>query len=152
MTQDPENEWHGKVGAEYGSFNRMEGVFNVSGGLLKDTLYAGLNGQYMQNDGWIENDHPGMDEDANKAKDRRISGYLLFKPTDRLSARFTVSNDYTNDDWTEGYGLPAGSDISDFDQDDAENVDFDVPTEEEYESNSQSLNLNYNSRLSTKPK
>jgi iron complex outermembrane recepter protein len=143
VTKDPENEWHGKVGAEYGSFNRMEGIFNVSGGLLKDTLYAGLNGQYMQDDGWIENDFPGMDKDANKEKDRRISGFLLFKPTDGLSARLTLSNDYEKRYWIDGYGLPGGSDIDAFDRGDAENVNFDVPTYKETESNSQSLNLTY---------
>lgn len=39
--------------------------------------------------------------------------------------------------------MPGGTNIGDFDRDDAERVDFDVPTYEEYESSSQSLNLAY---------
>jgi iron complex outermembrane receptor protein len=131
------------VNAEYGSFNFMRGLFSGSGPLIKDSLYLGINGQYQSDDGWIENTHSGMDDDANEEEDRRISGYFLYKPTDRLSARLTVSNDYTKRYWINGYGLPGGTDISNFDRDDAEHVDFDVPTKEEYDSNSQSLNLSY---------
>jgi iron complex outermembrane receptor protein len=143
VTKDPGDTFQGKVGAEYGSFNFMRGLFNGSGPLVKDKLYLGINGQYRRDDGWIENTHSGMDENANEEEDRRISGYLLFKPTDRLRARLVLSNDYTRESWVDGYTLPPGSDISSFDRDEAEQVDFDVPTKEEFESNSQSLNLAY---------
>lgn len=143
VTQMPENEWQGKVGAEYGSFNFMRGLFNGSGALVKDSLYLGINGQYQQDDGWIDNTRNGRDEDSNEEEDRRFSGYLLFKPTDQLSARLTVSNDYFKHYWIDGCSLPAGTDIGAFNRDDAENAEFDVPTHEKYESNSQSLNLSY---------
>jgi len=143
VTKDPENEWHGKIGAEYGSFNRMEGQFNAGGALLKDTLYAGLNGQYMRDDGWIENHYPGMERDANEEEDRRLSGYLLYKPVDRLSARLTLSSDYTDSNWMDGYGMPGGTDLDAVERDDAEDVAFDVPTWEQIESFSQSLDATY---------
>lgn len=143
VTKDPDNAFQGKAGAEYGSFDFMHGLINGSGPLVKDKLYLGINGQYRRKDGWVENTHSGMDEEANEEEGRRISGYLLFKPTVRLRARLVLSNDYTRKSWMDGYGLPGGSDISDFDRDEAEHVDFDVPTEEEFESNSQSLNLAY---------
>jgi len=130
VTQDPDNVFRGKAEAEYGSFNFMRGMFNINGPLIRDTLYMGINGQYQRDDGWIENTHAGMDEAADEDEDRRISGYLLYKPTDRLRARLTFSNDYSKEYWMEGYGLPGGSSISDFNRDDAEQVDFDMPTYE----------------------
>ena len=143
VTKDPENEWHGKVGAEYGSFNYFEGLFNINGALLEDTVYAGFNGQYTRDDGWIENDYPGRDKDANEEENRRVSGYLLYKPFDRLRARFTLSNDYFEENWQNGYGVPVGTPMSELDRDDAEHVEFDVPTEETIESTSQSLDVTY---------
>jgi iron complex outermembrane recepter protein len=151
VTKDPGNEWKGKVGGEYGSFDFFRGVFNGSGPLVEDTLYMGLNGQYMRDDGWIENEYPGMDEEANEEEDRRVSGFLLFKPTDELSARLTLSNDFEKRYWIDGYGLPGGADIDAFDRDDAEHVNFDVPTCEETESNSQSLNSLRGSSSSVEP-
>ena len=143
VTKDPSNALQGKVGTEYGSFNYMEGTFNVSGALVADKFYAGLNGQYRKDDGWIDNDYPGMNEDANRERDQRISGYVLYKPADRFRARLTISNDYAKGYWEDGYGLPGGSDIGEFDRDNAENVSYDVPTYERIESNAQSLNLSY---------
>ena len=46
VTKKPENEWAGKIGAEYGSYNHMRGVFNAGGALLQDKLFLGINGQY----------------------------------------------------------------------------------------------------------
>jgi iron complex outermembrane receptor protein len=143
VTKEPTNDFQGKVGAEYGRFNYVEGLLNVSGPVVKNKLYFGINGKYEQDDGWIENDYPGMDDDANRGNDRRIGAYLLFRPTDRLKAKINVSNDYTRQYWSDGYGLPGGSDISDFDRDDAEKVSFDENTVEKTESNAQSLNLSY---------
>ena len=85
VTKDPGNALQGKAGAEYGSFNFMRGVFNGSGPLIKDSLYLDINGQYQRDDGWIENTHDGMDEDANEKEDRRIGGYLLCTPTDPVT-------------------------------------------------------------------
>ncbi|EXJ15622.1 TonB-dependent receptor [Imhoffiella purpurea] len=143
VTQDPENAWSVKAGAEYGSFDFMRGWFNASGALVEDTLFAGVNGQYWQDDGWIENTLAGMDKDANPEEDRRVSGYLLYKPTARTSIKLTLSNDYHENHWNNGYGLPSGATIDDFDRDDAEKVAFDVPTYEEYESNAQSLKITH---------
>ena len=143
VTQQPTNTWQGKVGVEYGSNHLMQGMFNVGGPLLDDVLYAGINGWYSQNDGWIENIHPGMEKDANRENDRRFSGYLLYKPTDRLSARLTLSNDYARKYGIDGYALPSGSDIGAFNRDDAEKVDFDVPTLAKTQSTAQSLHVAY---------
>ena len=143
VTKDPDNDWQGKVGVEYGRFNYMEGVFNFSGGLVDDKLFMGLNGQLRQDDGWITNIHEGMDNDADASKDRRLSGYLLYTPTDRFSARLILSHDLTEESWTKGYALPSGTGIDGADRDDAETVDFDYPTEIDRDRFSQSLHMTY---------
>ncbi|MCG8550381.1 MAG: TonB-dependent receptor plug domain-containing protein, partial [Desulfobacterales bacterium] len=129
VTKEPENNWHGMVGAEYGSDNYMQGIFNMNGSLMKNRLYMGINGKYEQDDGWIDNTYPGLDSDGNKSDQQQLSGYLLYTPTERFTARLTLSMDNQNDSWTNGYALPAGSKFSDFNRDDAENSAFDVPTE-----------------------
>ncbi len=142
VTREPENRWQGKLGTEYGSYNSISGIARAAGALIDDTLYAGFGGQYSATDGWIENVHNGTsDDEAAGKEDRRFSGYLLYKPTDRLKARLTLSNEFSRDDWMEGYGLPGGVELSEFSRDDAENVDFDVPTREEFDINSQNLNI-----------
>lgn len=143
VTKTPANAWHGRIGAEYGKNNYVQGIFNVRGPVAKDKLYLGINGQYEQDDGWIKNIHPGMDRNADNRNDKRFSGYLLYKPTDRLSARLTLSYDYEREDWMEGYCLPGGSPFGMFNRKDAEYVNYEMPTFERTESFSQSLNLSY---------
>ncbi len=143
VTKKPGNEWHGKIGAEYGSMNGLRGVFNANGPLIPDTLYLGINGQYEQDDGWIENDYPGMDEAFNRSTDRRFNTNLAYTPTDKLTARLSVTNDYTEKYGTECYGLPGGASLEDFSRDDTENVLMDDETKRVTENNAQSLSLSY---------
>ena len=111
VTKTPENKWHGKVGAEYGSNNFMQGMFNMNGSLIADTLYMGINGKYEQDDGWIDNIHPGLDSDYNQSEQQQFGGYLLFAPTDRLSARLTLYKDRHILRGVDGYALPGGTDM-----------------------------------------
>jgi iron complex outermembrane receptor protein len=143
ITKEPENSWHGMIGAEYGSDNYMQGIFNMNGSLMKNTLYMGINGKYEQDDGWIDNTYPGSDSDGNESDQQQLSGYLLYTPTDRFTARLTLSMDNQNDSGTNGYALPGGSNFSDFNRDDAEKSAFDVPTEVDIDCFSQSLYLSY---------
>lgn len=143
VTKKPENKWAGKIGAEYGSYNHMRGVFNAGGALLQDKLFLGINGQYDKDDGWIKNDYPGKDDDFNKKSDRRLNANLAFTPTDRFTARVSVTNDYNRNYGVDGYGLPSGAKLSDFSRDDAEHVKFDAPLRVFTESNAQSLALRY---------
>jgi iron complex outermembrane receptor protein len=143
ITKEPENSWHGMIGAEYGSDNYMQGIFNMNGSLMENTLYMGINGKYEQDDGWIDNTYPGSDSDGNESDQQQLSGYLLYTPTDRFTARLTLSMDNQNDSGTNGYALPGGSNFSDFNRDDAEKSAFDVPTEVDIDCFSQSLYLSY---------
>ena len=143
VTKAPDNQWHGMIGAEYGNDNYMQGIFNLNGALVKDTLFAGLSGKYQQSDGWIENTNSGLDSSGNESDTQQLSGYLLYMPTDRFETRLSLNMDNQTDDWLSGYALPAGSDFSEFDRDDAENVNFDEPTESDIDTFSQSLALTY---------
>jgi len=142
VTKEPGNEWHGNVGTEYGSYNDIQGSFNVNGPLIQDKFYLGLNGRYQQDDGWITNDYTGDDE-ANESSAYNLGAFLLYMPTDRFSAKFTLSKDYYEDNWQAGYGLPAGTDASEFCRDDAEHVSYDVDTFSQIDSLAQSLHLKY---------
>ena len=143
VTKNPANEFQGKVGVEYGGNNYMQGIFNVSGPLKNDTLFWGINGQYRQDDGWIENTNAGLGSKGNESGDRCISGYFLYTPTERLTARLTLTDDSNEESWMEGYVLSGGTDLSAFHRDDAEKVNFDVPTDTDRESFAQSLHLSY---------
>ncbi len=143
VTKKPTNSIRGKLGFEYGNFNFINSLFSIGGPAVKDTFFIGINGQYRQDDGWIENINPAMDSDANTSKDQRLSGNFLYTPTARFSARFTISNDITQESWKNGYALPATSDFSDFNRDDAEEVNFDTPSDIEQERFAQSLILTY---------
>ncbi|HDS16655.1 MAG TPA: hypothetical protein ENN66_08655 [Proteobacteria bacterium] len=143
VTQDPGDTWQGAFNIDYGSFNTLSGSLNLSGPIVKDRLFLGVNGFYQQSDGWIENDYPGGDEDADRETDSKIGVYLLCKPTDRFEARLTVANDYSKDHWDHGYGLPGGSRVTDFERDDAEHVRYDEDTFQDVESSTQSLVMSY---------
>ncbi len=142
VTKEPDNEWHGNIGAEYGSYNDMEGSFNVSGPLVQEKLYIGLNARYQQDDGWITNDYTGNDEE-NKTERKNLGALLLYKPTDRFSAKFILSNDSYEYHGYSGYALPGGTNASEFSRDDAEHVSVDKDTFGENDSLSQSLYLKY---------
>ena len=142
VTKEPGNQWHGNIGTEYGSYNDIQGAFNVNGPLIQDKLYLGLNARYQQDDGWITNDYTGNDK-ANKSNRYNLGAFLLYKPTDRFSAKVTLSNDSYEKDWFSGYALPGGTDPSEFNRDDAENVSFDEDTVSETDILAQSAHLKY---------
>nr|WP_320191204.1 TonB-dependent receptor [uncultured Desulfobacter sp.] len=142
VTKEPENEWHGNIDTEYGSYNNIEGSFNVNGSLIEDKLYLGLNGRYQQDDGWITNDYTD-DDKANKGESKNLAAFLLYKPNYRFTAKATLSNDSSKDYWLSGYILPSGTDISEYSRDEAEHVSFDEDTVKEVNSLAQSLHLKY---------
>ena len=143
ITKDPENTWSGDVGVEYGTDNYMFGTFNANGALIKDKLFMGVNGQGSKDDGWIENENPNQPKKANDKEDYNVAAYLLFKPTDRLRAKLSLSKMYNKANWYDGYAQPGSTSIDDFDRDDAEKVNFDVDQFETRNTDAQSLSLSY---------
>jgi iron complex outermembrane receptor protein len=143
ITKKPTNEWHGSIGARYGKYNLIESIFNTSGALIKDKIYAGINGSFTQDDGWITNHYPGMEEDADRDKQRKLSAFLLFKPTDRLSGKVIVSDNHAKTYWMDGLAVTDSTPLNDIKRSTAEDASFEVPTYEDIYVKSQSLNLTY---------
>ncbi|WP_321415455.1 TonB-dependent receptor [uncultured Desulfobacter sp.] len=142
VTKEPENEWHGNVGTEFGSYNDILGSFNVNGALVQDKLYLGLNARYQEDEGWITNDYNGDDE-ANKSSFYNLGGFLLYTPTDRFTAKVTLSSDSLKNNGSRGYALPSGTNSSEFNRDDAEHVSYDAEKFQDNDSQTQSLHLKY---------
>lgn len=144
VTKAPTNEWHGSIGAEYGNDNTFDTKLNTNGAIINNKLFAGINNTYYHTDSWIENHYTGMDKDANKENDRKTSGFLLYKPTDELSAKLTVANNFEKQHWLSGTTTTdTTKPLDSFKRDDAKNVNFDVPTYTRIKVNSQALNLSY---------
>lgn len=143
VTKAPENKWKGMLQAEYGNDNTFNTKLNTSGALIDNKLFAGINGSFYHTDGWIENHYAGMDKDANKKNNRKTSGFLLYKPTDNLSAKLTISNNYSKKNFFDGMATDGTIAINNLSRDNAKNANFDVPTIEKSKVNSQVLNLTY---------
>ncbi|WP_151950189.1 TonB-dependent receptor [Aliarcobacter butzleri] len=142
-TKSPSNEWHGNIGAEYGNDNTYTTKINTSGAIINNKLFAGINGSYNHSDGWITNHYPGMKEDANEKNDRKTSGFLLYKPTDELSAKLTLADNYTKNYFMDGFSSDPSLDINSLKRKDAENANYDVPAWDKQKVKSQALNLSY---------
>lgn len=84
-----------------------------------------------------------MNKDANKKRDRKTNAFLLFKPSDEFSAKFTLTNNYEKDYFMDGFGTNPNIAINKLKREDAKNVNFDVPAFERTKVKSESLNLNY---------
>lgn len=143
VTKDPTNKWSGSVGAELGERNTQFKTFNASGALVQDKVFMGINGQMLSDDGWIKNEAPGMDRNANAKDDSKLGMFILLKPNDRLKAKLNISHDTRTVRWYDGYGLPGGSELNAFKRKDAEHVNYDVAQNEKVETDAQSLNVGY---------
>ena len=144
ITKEPSNEWHGNIGAEYGNYNYMRGTFNTNGALIENKLFAGINGSFQKDDGWITNHYPGMKSNADEDRERKTSAFLLYKPTDELSARLTITDNYAKKNFLNGLALSGNTtSLNDIKREDAKNASFDIPSYEIDKVKSQSLNLTY---------
>ncbi|MGB7401279.1 MAG: TonB-dependent receptor [Arcobacter sp.] len=143
ITKSPENEWSGTLGAEYGNYNYINTMLNISGALIKDKLYAGINGSFKSDDGWVKNHFAGMKKNANEKKDRKTSGFFLYKASDELSAKLTLTDNYVKNYFMDGYSSNPSFDINSLRREDGENVNFDIPAYEKTKVKSQVLSLSY---------
>lgn len=140
ITKEPENEWTGSVSAEYGNDNYIQSTINTSGAIIHNKLYAGVNGSYNHNDSWMKNNYLGAKKDANEKNDRKTSGFLLYKPTDSLSVRLTVADDYNK--FYDNSFISSKS-INTISREDGENRSFDVDSFQKFKTKSQALNIAY---------
>ncbi len=151
ITKAPDNRWHGKIGTEYSSWNTLHTQADISGSILSDKLFFGVNGDYDTTDGWIKNDYPGANENVGRKKEHDINAYLLFTPTDRLRVRLVVEH-WAND--THGanekaipydfMGTGSGyKTLNDFDRNMAEHLLLDMEPDVQMDTNSQALAVSY---------
>lgn len=142
ITKEPTNETIGSIGVEYGSDNYQQGTFNINTPVVKDKLYLGINGKINSDDGWQTNSYNG-DDKASKYKEYSFGSSFLYKVNDKLSTKLVLKKEQTNDYWSNLQKLVTGSNIDDFNRDDAKNVSYDVPTKETNDMTSQSLSVSY---------
>ncbi len=151
ITKDPDNSWHGRIGAEYSSWNTWRTLANVNGPIAKDKLFLGVSGQYDKTDGWIKNEYPGANEDVGRRSKHDVNGYLLFTPSDRLRVRLGIDSWEDSSHSRNEVGLPydymgTGSgykNLNDFHRDMAEHLYMDMEPDETIRVNAQNLSVSY---------
>lgn len=148
ISKEPTNEWEGEIESEFGKFNSIGLQFRAGGALKEDELYLSVSGQYRADDGWVTNDFPGNEHDANQFDERRLSTSLTYQPTDAFRVKFSASNNDTDSFGIGGYGVLStdseGLSFSDtFSRDVAEDITAEFETKEELNVNSQALQLTY---------
>ncbi len=148
ITKDPDAVWHGKIGTEYGSWNTWNTQASINGPIMEDKLFIGVSGEYDRTDGWIKNEHPGMNEDLVRTNKYDLDGYLLFTPTDSLRVRLGAGFWQEQLHNTEmGKVLPYGPggyyDLNDFDRDMAEKQAIDIEGNPKTTNNDQNLAVSY---------
>jgi iron complex outermembrane recepter protein len=80
---------YGVTGSGFSSFRqRYDGMVNLP--LVNDVLALRIVGFYRHEDGWVDNIGTET-KNANALEDGGARATLLYKPTDRLSAKFLVS-------------------------------------------------------------
>ena len=82
ITKKPDNETRGKIATEFGSDNKKEYSFNISGPIVKDKFYIGFSSKHYEKDGMIKNTYKGGQTDDRKYNYGKIN--LRYTPTDSL--------------------------------------------------------------------
>jgi len=98
ITRQPDNEFRGKISTQANSYLSTETgdglggslTASVSGPLIKDKLFIGFSGKYIQQDGFIENIYTGDPDNDRKRFYGR--GHLRWTPTDQLDISLIVSH------------------------------------------------------------
>lgn len=142
VTKTPTNDWKGSIGAEYGNDNYIQTTLNTSGAIADNKLFAGINGSFENSDGWMTNNYQGAEEDSDKYTDRKISGFLLYKPMDNLSARLTIAEDY-NKSYDDSFIVDKSKSLNSISRDNGKNKYDDVSSYYKPKANSQAINISY---------
>ena len=138
ITKAPKNEWGGNFTAEYGSHKYMMSGLDANGALIDDKLFMSFGAIGQRDDGWITNAY-NKDDRANKNSSYKFNATLTAKPTDRLTARLTLSADRAKDGFFQG-GIGI---LGKLKRDDAKTANYEVPTTMDSKSFAQSLGVEY---------
>jgi iron complex outermembrane receptor protein len=111
LTVQPQNQTHGYAEASYGNYNAQNYQLGLSGPLVTNKLFFGLDGLYELRDGFVYNnvhhDHPDTQDALG------LRGVLKWTPSDPWEITLTADAGRDNDGFVPTY-LP-GSDKSAFD-------------------------------------
>lgn len=138
ITKEPNNKWSGSIKAEYGNDNFINTMLNANGALIDDKLYLGINGAYSKNDGWVDSD-----ENSNKYDSKNFNAFLSFTPTDRLSGKFSFSQNYFKKHCQDGYYDKTTASISEIKREKTKYGNYTFPSILTSKLESQSLSLSY---------
>ncbi|WP_324171564.1 TonB-dependent receptor [Sulfurimonas sp.] len=100
ITKKPDNETRAKVYTTLGNNGRVNIGANLSGAIIKDTLYLGVSLAHNEKDGFIKNIATG--KYVNHKKNNYGKIYLRYTPTDNLEISVIASkskNDNGAHDW-----------------------------------------------------
>lgn len=140
VLKEPDNEWSGSVGAEYGSHNSMLGLFEASGALVEDKLFLGLNGSASKEDGWIVNDING--KTANDKKNYNFGLNLKIVPIERLSIKIFGDFFHRQDDSLDELLIPK-TELNRISRSEARHINLETPARVKQTSASGALHIKY---------
>jgi len=143
VTRRPDNTLSMRAGMEYGSDAARFASFNLNGAVKADMLWWGINGQWSGDDGWIQNEYPGMRRKADPRRERRFNGFMLYQPDERFSARLSLNTEATTIHWLHAMSAPGGTPLSGFSRAGAARARFDVDAKDNSEADSAALALNW---------
>ncbi|MCW7753474.1 TonB-dependent receptor [Desulfobotulus sp. H1] len=78
ITRAPDDTLRGRLRLGYGNYNTWEGGVSVSGPVLQDRLYAGVQVLGIKSDGFVENMYSGNDKSGSR---ERVSGRVRLRWT-----------------------------------------------------------------------
>ncbi len=142
ITDDTPETMTGHVGAEYGSNNFLNTTFSLNAPLKEEILFAGINGSFRKDDGWITNEY-NNDDEAAKSEDKNIRFFLKYKPSDRTDIKLVLSQDDAEESFINGGAVDSSIDINDLNRDSLESASYDMPTNSDTTVDSQSLYINH---------
>lgn len=137
ISKEPDNEWSGNVGLEYGSNNYLQGKFAANGALVDDTLFLNIGMVSNQDDGWITNDYDGSN--ADDSKEFKLNTTLTFIPNDRLTTSLTLGAKNMKSHFPNIIYDPTFTRT----RDDIKHSNFDAPYTTDTKAFSQALNIKY---------
>lgn len=94
VSRQPGGEFEGRIEAEVAEFGTWR-VRGAASGQLGENFYGGINLQYAETDGFIDNDVTGQDFGSSEQVTARLN--LRYEPSDELS--FTFIADASNRDF-----------------------------------------------------
>lgn len=147
VTRWPGSSWEGTVGGEIGNHDARSMTFSASGPVVPGRFYGGVWGSLARDDGWIENDHPALDDTANDEEQKRVGLHLLLTPTADFSARLHLIHDEHDKGIGNGGLISPATDFGETDRSDFEHLNYEADSFNDTTVASQGLHLEYETGL-----